>query len=65
MRVFMFVGANDSQWRERSDRVVDELKLSGVDVYYEVVPNSGHVIKALEGPNAAILFDFLAMAEAE
>ena len=57
MRVSMYVGARDDQWRERSQRAAEELGLLGVDVHYEVVPNEGHIITTLMFENAALMFD--------
>lgn len=57
LRVSMYVGARDDQWRERSQRAAEELDLLGVDIHYEVVPNEGHIITTLMFENAGLMFD--------
>ena len=57
MRISMYVGARDEQWRERSQRAAEELRLLGVDITFEIVPNEGHIITTLMFENAALLFD--------
>jgi hypothetical protein len=55
--VAMFVGEQDTQWRDGMAKTEQELARLGGKVFLEVVPDEGHVIQSLSGGEA--LFDLL------
>lgn len=55
--VAMFVGEQDTQWREGMAKTESELARLGGNVFLEVVPGEGHVIQSLSGGEE--LFDLL------
>jgi len=57
LTITMFVGEQDSSWREPMADTAKALKGVGNDVYMEVIPNNGHFVTALSGGGAARIFD--------
>ena len=56
----MYVGENDTAWKDRMDRLENAFNQMGQRVYYEVLPNVGHVLRPLKGEGAARVFDRIA-----
>ena len=59
IRVSMFVGADDTPWRERMDDLKSRLDALGLQAFYEIVPDNGHQITDLAGENSHRLFDLM------
>jgi len=59
LRVSMFVGERDLDWKEGMEKTRDRLAAAGVDVRMEVVPGNGHLLPALSFANSARIFDQL------
>ncbi len=57
LTITMFVGEQDSGWREPMADAAKALKSAGNDVYMEVIPNNGHFVATLSGSGAARIFD--------
>jgi len=59
MRVAMFVGEEDTYWKDKMDILKAAFDQLGQDVYYEVLPKTGHILRPLKGEAAARVFDMI------
>lgn len=59
LRVSMFVGDRDLDWKEGMERTRDRLAAAGADVRLEVIPGNGHLLPALSFDRSARIFEAL------
>ncbi len=57
--ISMFVGEDDTPWREKMDELKARFDAMDKPVFYEVVPNNGHEITDLAGENAKRIFEHI------
>jgi poly(3-hydroxybutyrate) depolymerase len=57
MCINMHVGELDSGWREDMSKQAKVFQAKGMKVHFTVEPGQGHVMRTLEGPGSARLFD--------
>jgi pimeloyl-ACP methyl ester carboxylesterase len=65
MRISMFVGATDFEWREPMTEVRRVMKVLGIEANYVIVPRSGHSLEALSFDRSGPLFDAVVPAPAQ
>ena len=57
LRIAMYVGEEDVYWKNNMDRLKAAFDSLGIDVHYDILPDTGHVLRALKGTGAAPVFD--------
>jgi pimeloyl-ACP methyl ester carboxylesterase len=55
--IAMFVGEDDTPWRQKMDELKARFDAMGKDVFYRVVAGNGHEITDLAGDNAEQIFE--------
>lgn len=57
LRVTLFVGDRDLDWKEGMEKARDRLAAAGAQVHMEVLPRNGHLLPGLSFENSARIFE--------
>ena len=57
MRISMFVGEHDDGFRKPMELAQQAFADNGMEIHMEIIPDEGHFLRSLSGPNAGKLFD--------
>jgi poly(3-hydroxybutyrate) depolymerase len=65
LRISLFVGFSDFEWREAMTETVRVMKALGIESTYTIVPRSGHSLEAMSYEKSGPVFDTVVPARAQ